>query len=418
VNLLAVELSGLSFQAVVTVLLAAVAYRLWIQTRRPYFASWTGAWACYAIRLGAISAYLVTRHDIWLFAHQAVTGLSALLLLWAAIQFSQNRPWRPRYAWLAALPVAWAWVAIYGIRNFVVDGIIAAALLSAVTLWTGIVFFRHWRDTASTGAGVLSLTFLLWGLHHLDYPLLRFLGSGVLMGVFADVLFIVATAIGIMFMVLSEGRKALEARATQLEQLTRLLLRAQEDERRRIARELHDEAGQVLTAVKIELDLEGRREASEMVGRALAQVRDLSNLLRPTVLDDLGLIPALRGLCEDFTRRTRIEASLEADEPARPLGPEEEVVVYRVVQEALTNVVRHAGASTARVRLELGNGRTRLVIEDDGRGVSGELTPHLGLLGIRERVTELGGTVTLGVGQGSPPSGFRIEAIIPAAGAA
>jgi len=147
-------------------------------------------------------------------------------------------------------------------------------------------------------------------------------------------------------------------------------------------------------------------------------VRDLSNLLRPTVLDDLGLIPALRGLCEDFTRRTRIEASLEADEPARPLGPEAEVVVYRVVQEALTNVVRHAGASTARVRLELGNGRTRLVIEDDGRGVSGELTPHLGLLGIRERVTELGGSVTLGVGRGSPPSGFRIEAIIPAAGAA
>jgi len=416
VNLLTVELSALSFQAVVTALLAAVSYRLWIQTRRPYFASWTGAWAFYAIRLGAISAYLVTRDEIWLFAHQAVTGLTALLLLWAAIQFSQNQPWRRRYAWLAVLPIAWGWIAIYVIRDFVVGGIAAAALLSGVTLWTGIVFSRHWRETRSAGAGVLSLTFVLWGLHHLDYPLLRFHGSGVLLGVFADVLFIVATAIGTMFMVLSEGRKALEARATQLEQLTRLLLRAQEDERRRIARELHDEAGQVLTAVKIELDLDGRREASEMVGRALAQVRDLSNLLRPTVLDDLGLLPALHGLCEDFTRRTRIEAALEADDPVRPFTPEEEVVIYRVVQEALTNVARHAGASSARVRLELEHARIRLLIEDDGRGVSGELTPHLGLLGIRERVTALGGSVTLGVGEGGARTGFRLEAVIPAGG--
>src|SRR6185369_16680697 len=110
------------------------------------------------------------------------------------------------------------------------------------------------------------------------------------------------------------------------------LLRSQEDERRRIARELHDSAGQVLTAVKIELDLEGRREAGEMVGRALAQVRDLSNLLRPTVLDDLGLLPALRGLVDDFSRRTRIAASLEIDEPIGALGSDLQVVLYRVVQ--------------------------------------------------------------------------------------
>ncbi|HEY6866904.1 MAG TPA: sensor histidine kinase [Candidatus Eisenbacteria bacterium] len=414
-NLLRVELSALGFQCVVTVLLALVSYRLWAQTRRPYFASWAVAWALYAVRLAAISAYLVTRRDIWLFAHQAVTGLTALLLLWAALQFSQNRPWHRRYAWLAVLPVAWGWTAIFVIRDFVVGGITAAALLSAVTLWTGIVFVRHWRHSRSTGAGMLAATFLLWGLHHLDYPLLRFLGSSVLYGVFADVLFIVATAVGTMFMVLSEGRKALEARAAQLEQITRLLLRAQEDERRRIARELHDEAGQVLTAVKIELDLDGRREASEMVARALAQVRDLSNLLRPTVLDDLGLIPALQSLCEDFTRRTHIDAALEADDPTRPFSPEEEVVVYRVVQEALTNVARHAEATRARVRLAMEHGRTRLIVEDNGRGVSGELTPHLGLLGMRERVTALGGSVTIG---GEPGSGFRLEALIPAGSAA
>jgi len=411
VNPLAVELSALGFQALVTLLLAGVYYRLWSQTGRPYFASWAGAWGLYAVRLGAISAYLVGRREAWLFAHQTVTGLTALLLLWAAFQFSQGARWRLRYLWVALLPVLWAWIVIYGIRDFVVGGISAAALLSAVTLWTSVVLFRHGRRADSHGAGLLSLAFLLWGLHHLDYPLLRFLGSGVLFGVFVDVLFIVVTAIGTLFMVLSEGRHALEARATQLEQLTRLLLSAQEDERRRIARELHDEAGQVLTAVKIELDLEGRVEASELVGRAIAQVRDVSNLLRPTVLDDLGLIPALRGLCEDFTRRTHIEATLEASDPARPFGREVEVVIYRVVQEALTNVARHAAATSARVQLEAEDGSTRLVVEDDGRGVSGEPTPHLGLLGIRERITALGGSIAMG---GAPQGGFRIEARIPA----
>ena len=414
-NPLAVELSALGFQALVTLLLAGVYYRLWSQTRRPYFASWAGAWGLYAVRLGAISAYLVGRRQAWLFAHQTVTGLTALLLLWAAFQFSQGARWRPRYLWVALLPVLWAGIVIYGIRDFVVGGISSAALLSAVTLWTSVVLFRHGRRADSQGAGLLSLAFLLWGLHHLDYPLLRSLGSGVLYGVFADVLFIVVTAIGTLFMVLSEGRHALEARATQLEQLTRLLLSAQEDERRRIARELHDEAGQVLTAVKIELDLEGRREAGEMVGRALAQVRDLSNLLRPAVLDDLGLLPALRGLCDDFTRRTRIDATLEADEAPAPFGPDVEVVIYRVVQEALTNVARHAAASSARVRLEVGEGRARLVVEDDGRGPDRELTPHLGLLGMRERVTALGGSLTLG---GEPGAGFRLEALIPCGEAA
>ena len=94
----------------------------------------------------------------------------------------------------------------------------------------------------------------------------------------------------------------LSERTAELEQLTRLLLRAQEDERRRIARELHDEAGQALTAVKIELDLDGHRDAGEKVGRALAQVRDLSNLLRPSALDDLGLSAALRALAADVSR--------------------------------------------------------------------------------------------------------------------
>ena len=406
-----VELSALGFQALVTGLLALVYWGLWRQSHRPYFAAWAGAWAAFALRLGFISAFVLTRQEVWLFAHQAATGISALLLLWAALQFSRGARWRARYLWLGAAAVAWAWLAIFVMRDMRTAGLSAAILLAGVTLWTGLVFWRRRRQGESLGAVMLAWTFTLWGLHHLDYPLLRPLGTGVLYGVFADVVFIVAATVGTLVLVLGDGRRALEARSHQLEQLTRLLLRAQEDERRRIARELHDEAGQILTAVKIELDLEGRKEAGDMVGRALAQVRDLSNLLRPAVLDDLGLVPALRGMVEDFAKRTRVEATLSCGETLGTLPAEQQVVIYRVVQEALTNVARHASARRVQVRIESAQDRVRLAVEDDGRGVSGEPTPHLGLLGIRERITTLGGTLVI---EGAPGQGFRIQAEIPA----
>ena len=405
-----VELSALGFQALLTLLLAVVYYRLGRHQRRPYFFTWAAAWAVYALRLGFISGFVLTRREGWLFAHQAATGITALLLLWAALQFSRGLRWRWRYLLFGVGAVAWAYVALFRIRSMMVAGTSAVVMLSAVTLWTGVVFFRHARRTPSMGATVLGWTFLLWGLHHLDYPLLRPLGTGVLYGVFADVLFIVAAATGTLFLALSEGRRALEARTAQLEQLTRQLLHAQEDERRKIARELHDEAGQVLTALKIQLDLDGRPESSQMVARALEQVRSLSNLLRPSVLDDLGLMPALRGLVDDFGKRTRIEAALEVEEPVRPLTPEHQVVLYRIVQEALTNVARHSGAQHAHVRLAAENGCVRLVVEDDGRGAQGELRPHLGLLGMRERVTEMGGSLHAGTGAAG---GFRLEAVLP-----
>src|SRR5215470_8821010 len=291
-----IELSALGFQAFITALLSLAYLGLWRQQRRAYFATWSAAWAVYAVRLGAISWYLVSRRPIGLFVHQAATAITAMLLLLAAVQFSHDVSWRRRYLWLVPIAIGWAYFAIYFVRDLRVGGIAGALLLSIVTLWTGVVFWQRRIRARSSGAVVLAWTFTLWGLHHLDYPLLRPLGHGVVLGVFADVVFIVTAAVGTLFLVLGDGRRQLEARTTQLEQLTRLLLRAQEDERRRIARELHDEAGQALTAVKIELDLDGRRDASALVGKALAQVRDLGNLLRPTALDDLGLVPALRAL--------------------------------------------------------------------------------------------------------------------------
>jgi signal transduction histidine kinase len=412
VDRLTVELSALGFQAAVTALLAAVYLGLWRSQRRLWFATWAAGWTLYAVRLVLISAFLLDRGEVWLFAHQAVTGVTALLLLAAALQFSQGLRWRPWHAALGLLPVAWAAVAIYVIQDLAVAGLSAAAFLSAVTLWTGVVFWKHRRRDSSASATALAVTFTLWGLHHLDYPLLRPLGSGVLYGVFADVLLITTAAIGTLFLVLGDGRRALEARRRELEQLTGLLLRAQEDERRRIARELHDEAGQVLTAVKIELDLEGRGEASRMVARALDQVRDLSNLLRPSVLDDLGLLPALRTLVEDFRRRTRIDVSFEAPERIEPLPPDQEVAIYRVVQEALTNVARHSGARAVCVSLRGTQGGVALAIEDDGRSLDTPPEPHLGLLGMRERVHALGGTLAFSAARGA---GFRIEASLPAA---
>ncbi len=405
-----VEFAALAFQALVTALLALVYLGLWRHQKRPYFLTWTAAWAVYALRLAFIIAFLRTRNVFWLFSHQVATGTTAFLLLIAALQFSRGLVFRRRWLWTIALVALWAWTTIYLWRDFATAGISAAVTLSAVTLWTGIVFWRRRKSARSQSAAFLGWIFILWGLHHLDYPLLRPLGTAVLFGVFADVFLIGAAAIGALFLALSEGRHALEARNAQLEQLTRLLLHAQEDERRRVSRELHDEAGQVLSALKIELDLDGRHESSALVGRVLGQIRNLSDLLRPRVLDDLGLIPAMRTLVEDFGRRTRIAARFEGPDILGEIPPGAEVALYRVVQEALTNVARHARASSVVVRLAREGGRVHLSVEDDGRGLQGDPIPHLGLLGIRERIHALSGEVEIA---GGDETGVRLSASIP-----
>ena len=408
-NRLSVELSALAFQGVITLLLLLVYYGLWRQHRRPYDLTWAAAWGVYALRLGFISVFIVTRRDAWLFLHQAATGLSAVLLLYAALQFSLAVPGRRRYFALGALIALWAYVAVFVIRDPMVGGLSSAILLSAVTFWTGIVFWRYRRRVPSVGATILAWDFLLWSLHHLDYPLFRSLGTSVLIGVYIDIVFIVTTAIGALYLVLGREQRMLESRNEQLAQLTRLLLSAQEEERRRIARELHDEAGQILTAVKIDLDLAGRKESAELVGRAIAQTRNLSNLLRPQVLD-LGLIPAIRSLTDDFSARTEVRASLNLPESLPGISSDRQVAIYRIAQEALTNVSRHANAKEVRIVIEAENDHIALTVEDDGRGPSGELRPHLGLIGMRERVAALGGTLAVGAGHGG---GFRIEARIP-----
>ena len=411
------ELFALGFQALFTLVLAGVYLGLFRQQRQRHYLTWAAAWALYAARLGLISAYLVHRDEgrsaeMWLFGHQAATALTGLLMLYAALQFSRGVHWRRRYLLVGAAAVAWAGYSVLGIHNMAVAGTSNALLLAGVTLWTARVFWQLLKRAPSTGTRILAWAFTLWGLHHLDYPFLRLLGSGVLAGVFIDVVFILAVTIGTLVMVLGQERRTLAQRTQQLEQLTQLLLRAQEEERRRIARELHDEAGQALTAAKISLDLGGHAEESALVARALEQVRDLSELLRPRALDDLGLASALRALVDDFSRRTRIEVGLVTSDED-PWPPEVALVLYRVAQEALTNVARHAGAQHAWVRVERAPGQARLTIEDDGHGTGGVPRPHLGLLGMRERVTLAGGELTLGE---AAAGGLLVRAVLPLAG--
>jgi signal transduction histidine kinase len=194
-----------------------------------------------------------------------------------------------------------------------------------------------------------------------------------------------------------------------LQRLSAKLVRAQEEERRTIARELHDEIGQELTGVKVELALAERSlpaetrsrnllgEARTMTDRALQTVRDLSQLLHPPMLDDLGLAATLEWFLGAFSRRTGIAVDLAQDGDEERLVPELEMCLYRIVQEATTNIARHAEARTCRVSVRRAGTTARLVVEDDGRGFNVEevVAPGgragLGLLGMQERVAGFGG---------------------------
>ena len=186
----------------------------------------------------------------------------------------------------------------------------------------------------------------------------------------------------------------------------RRALAAQEGERRRIARELHDEIGQALTAVVLQLDRARRGatrtvddevgEARETVRASLEEVRGIARRLRPEALDDLGLASALAALTNDLSRRAgvHVERAIAPDIPA--LDPEDELVIYRVAQEALTNVARHAAASRALLVLGVHDGQVVLEVSDAGAGFerAGALEGS-GLLGMRERALLIGAELEL-----------------------
>ena len=222
----------------------------------------------------------------------------------------------------------------------------------------------------------------------------------------------------------------LEKRAAERGQLLKKLISAQEEERMRVARELHDELGQALSSTAIQIALARRKldedpgQASSHLGQAESilntsteQMYDLISGLRPSILDDLGLQAALRALMKRMLDPQGIDYELEMACPQEKLTPEIETVLYRVFQEALTNVVRHAQASSIQLRFRCLNGSIEGELVDDGIGFEQVDFTHdgadargLGLLGMRERIEPFGGSVDVQSKQGE---GTRVLVYIP-----
>ncbi len=215
----------------------------------------------------------------------------------------------------------------------------------------------------------------------------------------------------------------------QLRHLSRSVLRAQEEERRLISRELHDVIGQLLTGINLRLGNLGSQAnvsplelqqsiaaTQELVARSVETVHQFARELRPSVLDDLGLVPALHTYMKSFAARTGIRTRLTACKEADLLSVMHRTVLFRVAQEALTNVARHAEATSVEVRLQLEPGGFRLRVIDDGRSFLVERVlqatrgQRLGLLGMRERLEMVGGRLDI---ESTPGSGTTIGAHIP-----
>ena len=556
------ELGAVLLQVTVTFGLAALFFYLYRRHRRPHFGWWAAALALYGVALLAIVSFLVTGQWAFLYWHQVLIGWTALGLLYAALVFSRQLAWRPRYLVWLLFPAAWSYVAIFVLDQFALAAGPAVAFLSLTTIWTGVVFWQYRQKTGSPAALFLAITLVLWGLHHLDYPLLRARGAWNPWGYFVDILFILAMGGGSLLLVIEEikeglltlaalsgdvrrpdstdsrdvllrrplglrgvtgsalvrrnrggvelvravgaaagwetagvpgritalgdsvfsaGRsrlssgagassgtppfvaaislgndrqgtplalivigdiaapfaaldetilaavgeqigsgleqaelyQALAQRTGDLERLSTRMLTEHEDQRRKLGRELHDETAQVFSALKLQLgtlreaapaDL-GRRfdRLVELVDVGSRSIRNVTESLRPAVLDDLGLGPAIRALIGDFREWSDLSVELTADLGPSRLAEGVELALFRSVQEALSNVARHARATRVAVRLILADGAIDASIEDDGIGLTAQDLARFatgpgrsGLFGLQERITALGGTVKLG----------------------
>jgi len=555
------ELAAAFFLAAIVIGLAVLCAYLYRAYRKPYFGWLAVAWTLFALRLGAIVSFLLSGSRIWLYWHQVTTGWTALALLWAALVFSQQLRLRRAYLALVLFPPVWSFVAIYLLDNFLLAAGPAVVFLSLATLWTGWAFFRFHRQVGSPGAALLGVALFLWALHHLDYPFLRARGVWNPWGYYLDGFFVLATAAGILLLVLEDLRrglatlsdlsgdlqqgetegdvlgrllgrpltlpgvrgtamyllpearwvrgaglcedwtgreptgapgaavsrtirsghpeivrdgdggvshtdayayaaalpvlrgtavtgamlivgdardpfaalderfllalgrqvgaaletvdltKRLSMRTHELEHLAGRMVQQHEDERRRLSRELHDETAQVLSAVKLQLGVlrenadaqsaERLDQALSLMDEGIRGIRDLTNALRPSLLDDLGLLPALRALVARFNEQDAVATEFDAPAVLPPLTDEAEVALFRSLQEALSNVGRHAGASHASVRVASENGQIAVTVQDDGRGVEPSELERVhrgdtgGLAGMRERIAALGGRVSV-----------------------
>jgi signal transduction histidine kinase len=233
-----------------------------------------------------------------------------------------------------------------------------------------------------------------------------------------------------VFAELHRKTRQLEILNMELRSLSGRLIAMQDDERRRFARELHDGLGQELTAAKMAIDsilIQGPTEsnrqaivqASSLVDGAIQQVRSVSHLLHPPLLDEIGLDAALSWYSEGLTKRSGIETSIDMEPADFPrLTPSLETMVFRIIQEALTNVFRHSAAKKCWVSVAKKENQVRVTVRDDGKGISDEIAAFhpekigVGIGGIRQRIKEVGGVMTL---RNAQPQGAILETIIPIA---
>ena len=568
------EIAPALLQLAVTLGLAALFFYLHRRYRKRHFLWWSVAWAIYSLRLVCIIVFLASSQWTWLYWHQVATGWTALAFLWAALVFSRQETWRRAYLLFLLFPPVWSWVTIFRLDDFGLAAGTTVAFLSAATIWTGVVFERYRRRTGSPAARMLAITLLLWGLHHLDYPILRARGAWNPWGYYLDLLFVLAMGGAVLLLVIEELRQglltlsalsgdlrrpqagdsielllrrplalrgiqgaalvkatdpgvlairavgacaawtdgvpgpvaarvrdalaggrpmleserrpgpgappftailplhaggtgtlafvavgevaapfaaldtrilvavgeqigavldnaeldlALKRRTEDLERLSLRISEQHEAQRRRLARELHDETAQVFAGLKLQLG--SLREAApaefaqrfdrllELVSAGTRSIRSVAEDLRPALLDDLGLVPAVRALVADFRDWSGLEVALEVPEPLPALDAEAELALFRAAQEALSNVARHAEAARVRVTVTPGGSGVLLVIEDDGRGlVEDELSRiasgpgRSGLFGLRERIGAVGGTVKLA---NAVPRGLRLSVRLP-----
>jgi PAS domain S-box-containing protein len=222
-----------------------------------------------------------------------------------------------------------------------------------------------------------------------------------------------------------------EARSMQenLRTLSNQILHAQEAERKRISRELHDEVGQALTAISVKLGILGRvdhaniqelktkiTQTQHLIEQTMEAVHRFARELRPAMLDDLGLLPALRSHIEGFVERTGLQVRFTADVGTQDLDSEQRTVLYRVAQESLTNVAKHARASNVEITIRKRRNRIHLEIKDDGRAfkidsqLSGKRKKRLGLLGMQERVRLVNGDFAI---ETQPGKGTTVRVEIP-----
>lgn len=213
---------------------------------------------------------------------------------------------------------------------------------------------------------------------------------------------------------LVETQRQVELRTLELQKLSVNLLRVQDEERRRLSRSLHDELGQELAALKMSLDIENDEKLApfiEITARALSKVRNISYLLHPPLLDESGLVPALRWYFDGLKKRSAIRITFDSKPAIFPrLSPDLETTIFRVIQEALTNAYRHAGTDDVRIDLSLDDDRATIRVRDFGKGIGPTASAAgVGITSMKERVKQLNGE--LKISRVEP--GTVVEATLP-----